>query len=402
MRLSARIEQSAPIPLAADLDCESGELLALVGPSGSGKSTILLCLAGLHRPTGGHVRCGEESWFDTTRGIDLPPQQRRVGFVFQHYALFPHLTALANVMLALTDVPADQRAARARDWLARANLEGFDHRRPGELSGGQQQRVALARALAREPRVLLLDEPFSAVDRVTRRKLLNQLIDLRRSLAIPIILVTHDLEEASLLADQMTVLHRGRTLQTATPEEMLARPASALVARLTDQTNLFVGKVTHQSRASDTTVINWLGHSLVATHHADFAPGETVCWVIPEAGVVLVREHQSERENTLSAKVNERLAWRGHATVTASVGKQGEASLTFAIGASVAGRRGIVPGAIVLLQLQKSAIRLLPADPAVGAPAALDRVDSWYLRSLPGDQAAPRPLAAPQPGRSSE
>ena len=119
-------------------------------------------------------------------------------------------------------------------------------------------------AIAREPQVLLLDEPFSAVDQVTRRKLLRQLIELRRSLAIPIVLVTHDLEEASLLADRMTVLHHGRTLQSAPPDEMLTRPASALVARLTDQPNLFVGTVLQQLPASDTTVIEWLGQPLLA------------------------------------------------------------------------------------------------------------------------------------------
>ncbi|SBT06500.1 ABC transporter related [Candidatus Accumulibacter aalborgensis] len=365
MTLSARLEQSAPIPLAADITCANGELLALVGPSGSGKSTILRCLAGLHRPTGGHVRCADETWFDAGRGVNVTPQQRRVGFVFQHYALFPHLTALANVALALHHLPAHQRAAKARQWLARANLEGLETRRPGELSGGQQQRVALARALAREPQVLLLDEPFSAVDQVTRRKLLRQLIELRRSLAIPIVLVTHDLEEASLLADRMTVLHHGRTLQTAPPDEMLARPVSALVARLTDQPNLFVGQVRQQSPESDTTVVEWLGRPLLATHQPDFAVGDTVCWLVPEGGVVLVREHQVDRENTVAARVSERLAWRGHATVTARVADRRDAALSFAIGASVAQRRGIDPGASVLLQLQKSAIRLIPADPAI-------------------------------------
>ncbi|MEF8730416.1 MAG: ATP-binding cassette domain-containing protein [Candidatus Accumulibacter meliphilus] len=224
MKLVARLEQSAPIPLAADIACDSGELLALVGPSGSGKSTILRCLAGLHRPSGGSVRCGDETWFDASRGVDVSPQQRRVGFVFQHYALFPHLSALANVMVALQHLPTRERAAQARHWLARSKLEGLETRRPAELSGGQQQRVAIARALAREPQVLLLDEPFSALDQVTRRKLLRQLIELRRSLAIPIILVTHDLEEAALLADSMTVLHHGHTLQTAAPDELLARP----------------------------------------------------------------------------------------------------------------------------------------------------------------------------------
>ena len=114
MKLQARLGQSAPIPLAAEIACDSGELLALVGPSGSGKSTILRCLAGLHRPTDGYVRCGDETWFDAERGVDVPPQQRRVGFVFQHYALFPHLTALANVMLALGHLPAGAREARDR------------------------------------------------------------------------------------------------------------------------------------------------------------------------------------------------------------------------------------------------------------------------------------------------
>ena len=319
MKLQARLGQSAPIPLAAEIACDPGELRALVGPSGSGKSTILRCLAGLHRPTDGYVRCGDETWFDAERGVDVPPQQRRVGFVCQHYALFPHLTALANVMLALGHLPAGAREARARQWLTRSNLEGLEARRPAELSGGQQQRVTIARALAREPQVLLLDEPFSAVDQVTRRKLLRQLIELRRSLAIPIVLVTHDLEEASLLADRMTVLHHGRTLQSAPPEEMLTRPASALVARLTDQPNLFVGKVLQHLPASDTTIIEWLGQPLLATHQPQFAPGDAVCWVVPEAGVVLVREHQVARENTFLAEVSERLAWRGHATVTARV-----------------------------------------------------------------------------------
>ena len=364
MSLHARLEQSTPIPLAAAIDCAGGELLALVGPSGSGKSTILRCLAGLHRPTEGLVRCGDETWFDARRGIDVSPQRRRIGLVFQHYALFPHLTALANVMLALHHLPAGERPAKARQWLALSNLQGLEQRRPGELSGGQQQRVAIARALARDPQVLLLDEPFSAVDQVTRRKLLRQLIQLRRSLPIPIVLVTHDLEEASLLADRMTVLHHGRTLQTAPPEEILARPASALVARLTDQPNMFFGKVSRHSPASDTTLIDWSGQPLLARHHPQFAVGEGVCWLIPEAGVVLVREHQLARENTFGARVSDRLAWRGHATVTAHVGGRREAALSFAIGASVAQRRRIVPGADILLQLQKEALRLFPTDQA--------------------------------------
>ena len=365
MKLEARLEQLAPIKLSADIQCESGELLALVGPSGSGKSTILRCLAGLHRPAGGYVRCGGQTWFDAAGDVDISPQQRRVGFVFQHYALFPHMSALANVRVALGHLPPAGREAKAREWLAHVNLDGLEARRPSELSGGQQQRVAIARALAREPQVLLLDEPFSAVDQVTRRKLLRQLIQLRRSLDIPIILVTHDLEEASLLADRMTVLHHGQTLQTASPVNMLAQPVSALVARLTDQPNLFVGKVLRHLPELDVTEFEWQGRPLHAPHTPAFAPGEAICWVVPAEGVVLVREDQQDRQNTVLACVVEHLAWRGHASITAQVGGRRDAALSFAIGASVAARRGIVPGANVPLQLQPSAICLLPADPAV-------------------------------------
>ncbi len=365
MKLEARLEQLLPIPLAADIRCGSGELLALVGPSGSGKSTILRCLAGLHRPAGGYVRCAGQTWYDAASGVDMAPQQRRLGFVFQHYALFPHMSALGNVMVALGHLPAEARETKAREWLARVNLDGLFARRPGELSGGQQQRVAIARALAREPQALLLDEPFSAVDQVTRRRLLRQLVQLRRSLLIPIILVTHDLEEASLLADRMTVLQHGTTLQTAPPAEVLSNPASALVARLTDQPNLFVGRILRHLPESDASVFEWQGVALLAPYTPAFSSGDTVCWMVPTEGVVLLHADQRDRENTVAAYVTETLAWRGHATVTACVGGRRGAALSFAIGAFIVGRRGIVAGATVSQQLQKYAIIQLQPDPAV-------------------------------------
>jgi molybdate transport system ATP-binding protein len=160
--LAVSLRQSAPIPLAARFDCEGGELLALVGPSGSGKTTILRCIAGLNHPGAGAVSCAGEVWLDTAKRISLAPQRRSVGIVFQHYALFPHMSALKNVEAAMAHVGAGERAARARDLLQLVHLSGLEGRRPRELSGGQQQRVALARALARDPAVLLLDEPFSA------------------------------------------------------------------------------------------------------------------------------------------------------------------------------------------------------------------------------------------------
>jgi len=232
--LSVRLRQAGPIPLAVDLACGPSELLALVGPSGAGKSTVLRAVAGLHRSGTGRIACGGETWFDTAGGIDVPPHRRRVGLVFQSYALFPHMTALGNVTAALGHLPRSELLERARTLLRLVRLDGLEDRRPSALSGGQQQRVAVARALARDPGVLLLDEPFAAVDRRTRRLLQEELARLRASLRIPIVLVTHDLDEAAGLADRLCVLDRGETLQAGPPEEILRAPACERVREALD------------------------------------------------------------------------------------------------------------------------------------------------------------------------
>src|SRR5574340_185840 len=228
--LELRLEQQRPMALDARIECAPGELLALVGPSGSGKSTILRCIAGLRAPQNGYVRCNGDVWYDSEAGVRLSPQKRRVGLVFQNYSLFPHLTAMENVTAALLHLPVRQRTERARALLRQVHLEGIEDRRPAQLSGGQQQRVAVARALARDPAVLLLDEPFSAVDQVTRGKLQRELARLRGSLRIPIVLVTHDLDEARRLADRICILHHGATLQCGTPHDVLSKPRNAGVA----------------------------------------------------------------------------------------------------------------------------------------------------------------------------
>jgi molybdate transport system ATP-binding protein len=232
--LTVKFTQDAPIALYVEFAVAPGEILALVGPSGSGKSTTLRAIAGLYAPSGGRVACQGSVWLDGEAGISVPPRDRRAGMVFQSYALFPHLTAVENVIEALGDIPAEQRRPEARTLLRRMHLDGLEDRRPAQLSGGQQQRVAVARALARRPDVLLLDEPFSAVDRVTRRRLRRELIELRRELSMPVILVTHDLDDVVRLADRMCVMNGGKILQTGTVEEVMARPASPLVAELLD------------------------------------------------------------------------------------------------------------------------------------------------------------------------
>lgn len=232
--LSVVIEQAGPIPISARFACGPGELLALVGPSGSGKSTILRTIAGLYQPRDGRIVCNGNTWFDSKTGINLPPNRRSVGLVFQSYALFPHMTALGNVKAALGHRPAHERVERARAFLRLVHLDGLEERRPSALSGGQQQRVAVARALARDPDVLLLDEPFSAVDRRTRRRLHNELRELRKAVSVPIILVTHDLDEAADLADVLTVLDQGEILQTGRPSEVLSAPATERVREALD------------------------------------------------------------------------------------------------------------------------------------------------------------------------
>jgi molybdate transport system ATP-binding protein len=196
------------------------ETVALVGPSGAGKTTVLRAVAGLERPGRGAVRCGPETWFDSERRVDVRAEDRAVGFVFQEYALFPHLNVEQNVAFG---GPAD-------GVLDRLGIAALAKARPGQLSGGERQRVALARALARRPAVLLLDEPMAALDPHTRGSVRAELRRLLRELALPTLLVTHDFEDASALADRVGVVVDGRLRQLAPPDELLAAPADPFVA----------------------------------------------------------------------------------------------------------------------------------------------------------------------------
>ena len=363
--LEVQLRQQLPIPLDCAFDCAPGELVALVGPSGSGKTTVLRCIAGLHRAAQGAIRCNGATWFDDS--LSLPPQQRRVGFVFQNYSLLPHLSALDNVMLALGDAPSAERAATARNWLARVHLQGLDERRPAQLSGGQQQRVALARALARAAAgpaaikggVLLMDEPFSAVDQVTRRKLREELARLRRELSIPIVLVTHDLDEARQLADRLVVLHRGKALQSGTPEDVLLRPCSPAVARLVGLTNLFAGTV---GIDDGKPCLDWAGRRLIIADAGDCAPGSAVNWVIPPEGVLLHRpDHPSrgEAENPVTGTIIEALRMGSFTQLTLSI--PGEAQpLVFQASSHTVLRNDLAPGRTVSVTLLAERIHLMP------------------------------------------
>ncbi len=360
--LQVRLQQILPIPLDAQLHCDMGELLVLVGPSGSGKSTILRCIAGLADAATGLVRFEDFVWLDTESGVRLSPQKRSVGLVFQHYALFPHLSALENITVVLDGLARNRRRADARELLELVNLNGLENRRPDELSGGQQQRLALARSLARDPDVLLLDEPFSAVDQITRRKLQRELARMRHHLELPIILVTHDLDEACVLADRMCILHRGETLQSGAPYEVMSRPQTETVARLVGLSNLFKGKVLGHDSVRQITLLDWAGYTLQCGHHPEVQPGQTVNWVVPPENVILHRRHRpsrGERENPVNGVISDFVVLGGDASITMLVNGDPHKPLSFSLSTHVAHRNGLGTGEHIRISLLAKGIHMM-------------------------------------------
>lgn len=235
MSLDARVQLGrGDFSLDLSLDAADGDTIGLLGPNGSGKSTTLRCLAGLDAPQTGRIDIAGVTVVDTARGIDLPPEQRSVGFVFQDYLLFPHMSVLDNVAFGLRARGEARQSAerRAREWLDRLEIGDLASRKPGRLSGGQAQRVALARALVIEPDLLLLDEPLAALDAGTRASVRSL---LRRHLADfhgAVVMVTHDPMDAMVLADRVVVLEDGHAVQAGTPGDVARRPESSYVAQL--------------------------------------------------------------------------------------------------------------------------------------------------------------------------
>ena len=214
------LRRNAELVIDVELACPPG-ITCVMGPSGSGKTTILSALAGLAAPDRGRIVLGDDIWFDRGRAIDVPVHERRLAYVFQTLALFPHMTALGNVEYGMANLEPDARRKRAVSLLRRVNVEHLAHRRPRTFSGGEAQRVAIARALARSPELILLDEPFSSLDRDLRTQLGELVKELARELTVPIIHVTHSVAEARSLADQIVHVDKGRIVARGTPAEVL-------------------------------------------------------------------------------------------------------------------------------------------------------------------------------------
>lgn len=262
--------------------------MALLGKSGSGKTLLLETLAGLCSPDAGHVRVMESTFYDRAARIDLPPAVRRIGYVPQAYDLFPHMSVAANVGYGVHG----PKRARVGELLDLVGLRHVAGKRPHELSGGERQRVAIARALGAEPRLLLLDEPFSALDDHVRRRLRSYLAELLPALATPVVLVTHDIEEATRLADEIVVLERGGVAQVGTADDILRRPATTGIADLVGMTNRLKTEVLEVT--TDSALVRWGGKVVKVAARGGVRSGATVTLGIHPDALRLLGSHAND------------------------------------------------------------------------------------------------------------
>jgi molybdate transport system ATP-binding protein len=275
LRVEARARLGA-FDLDVSLAVPGTTCLALAGPSGAGKTTLLRVVAGLARPEHGRVTCHDETWLDTAERIDVPPERRRCGYVFQDYALFGHLRAWQNVAYPLRGLPRRERRERAQELLERFGVGHVAERRPRTLSGGERQRVSVARALALKPSALLLDEPLSALDARTRARAARELKAVLADVRVPTVLVTHDFSEAALLGDRVGIVDGGRVIQHGTPGELAAAPANAFVA---DFTGAVVLTGTARPGPAGLTAVDLDGGGVITS--ADHAAGPVAATIYP-------------------------------------------------------------------------------------------------------------------------
>lgn len=328
------------------------ELAVLFGPSGAGKTLTLHAIAGLVNPDKGRISVNGRAHFDSERNINLCPQERRVGYVFQNYALFPHLTVEENISFGL------KKREDLKEILAFFEIDGLEKRYPSQLSGGQQQRVALSRALITKPEVLLLDEPFSALDHATRLRLRLDLKKIQSRYAIPMLMITHNPVEAYTMADTLIVYKHGEVEQIGKPKEIFNKPKSIGVAKLVGINNIFKGKVIDISE-NDALIQSLEKIKIVASKVANSKKGEEITWCIRADQVMVLREDKSlgkaVAENLFSGKIIEIIP-KGMSYLLFF---EGALNLEIEIPAHAFERLNLETGKIIRVSLKKSAIHIM-------------------------------------------
>ncbi|AAM04654.1 ABC transporter ATP-binding protein [Methanosarcina acetivorans] len=282
------------------------ELVVLFGPSGSGKTTLFKCISGITQPDNGKITVGSKIYYDKDKKINLPIQKRNLGYVFQNYTLFPHMNVRKNIECGLKKWEKEDREVRVMEMLNLLHIEELETRYPSQISGGQKQRVALARALAPKPGILLLDEPFSALDMEIRTELADKIKNLQKKIEIPLLFITHNLEEAFLLADRILILHGGKIQQFGTPEEIFYQPANLQVSELIGISNIFDDAyVEEYDKESKSTVLR-SGDMRIKIESPNFKAGDKVTWGIYPENITLlpVSGSEDQDENIYSAHVN--------------------------------------------------------------------------------------------------
>lgn len=327
--------------LTTDFTLKDG-ITALVGPSGSGKTTLIRCLAGIEKPNKGQIRFGDENWFNSEKRINLAVQQRRVGFVFNDYALFPQMTVWENVCYGTQD------PQKAKELLEILEISELQDRYPRHLSAGQQQRVAIGRAIAQNPRLLLMDEPFSSIDLYLKNQVYEKFLALQRQLHFPTVIVTHDLNEASQLASEIMVIDNGRILQSGTPKDILFHPRHPDVARMVGIRNLFHSQTLDGSLAWENCQLHFERKTKISGPQA---------WYI-RADKIRLGIQAMDCENTLSANVAEMAIMGLGYRIIAHV--EGGGSLEIFASAATVESLEITPGMAVLLGIPADAITFFP------------------------------------------
>lgn len=344
-------------PLEIDVRLRAGDgITVLFGASGAGKSTILGTIVGLLTPDEGKIVLGETVFFDSARGINLPVQQRRVGYVFQDYCLFPHLTAAQNIAYGARDRRQSSFDGRIQKLASLLKIDQLAGRYPREMSGGEQQRVALARALASDPRIMLLDEPLSAVDVATRSVLLEGIADVQRKWGIPFVYVTHNHSEAVRIGDFMYVLDQGKFIQEGAPLEIFNAPRNLPAAKAVGTENLFVGRIGNHKQIDGITTIELAGCALEAPYNA-LPPGNHVTLGIRSEDIIVTREclTQTSARNVLEGIVRHVISDVDKTELVVDCGVDFKVSIT----AATIRALGLEPGTKVYLLIKARAIHLL-------------------------------------------